>query len=100
MNFDQCFSKHFPLLAQELEIMMSATKAMGIEFDNTLEEITLSNLGDDYNGNYEELAEGYLGALAMHVKLGNIKGFDLAELLATLNWSNEFNNDVLRLLHK
>jgi len=64
-------------------------------FDNNinLEEYTF-RLVRDYGGDYE-LEDSLMGAFIMHVKLENILGWDLNILLNGLNFSQEFNNDVL-----
>jgi len=85
MKFEECLKKHFPLGYQTLEVLSQI-------LDQTVEEYTLSSLRN-YNGSYD-LEDTMLGALIIHSKLGNIKGFDSNLLLKNLNWSSAFENDV------
>lgn len=95
ISFDECLKKHFPLTAQSLEIQCDLLNAFGMGEPKTLERMTLSLLAD-YDGRYE-LADGLLGALIMHVKLGNISCFDLSDLLCELNWNDQFREDLIHL---
>ncbi|MCG7344068.1 hypothetical protein MHZ92_07990 [Sporosarcina sp. ACRSL] len=82
MNFEECLQKHFPLGYQMHRLLSS----------ESVEESSLSLL-QGYSGNYE-LEEMMLGALILHVQLGNIKGYDVDDLLSQLNWSPDFEYDV------
>jgi len=85
MNFDECFKKHFPLGESMYSILADCDRV-------SIEEFTLTLL-ERYNGSYE-LEDSLLGALIMHVKLKNIKGFFIDELIGQLNWSSDFSYDV------
>lgn len=86
MTFEECFKKYFPFGA-----MMYAQ-------DGNIENRTLMLLRF-YDGSYE-LDEPMLGALIMHVKLGNFTNYNLEELLSQLNMGKEFENDVMYNLTK
>lgn len=85
MNFDDCFKKHFSTGYQKYAVLSMLNNV-------TIEEFTLSVL-KNYNGTYD-LEEALLGALIIHVGLGNIEGYNLESLLRKLNWTKEFEVDV------
>lgn len=94
ISFDECLKKHFPMQAHSLTMVRDYLHELNINSaSSSLYEMTLDFL-KSYKGNYQ-LAEVYLGALIMHVKLGNITGYDLEELFEKLNWTEEFKYDVM-----
>ena len=92
ISFDECLKKHFPLAAQNLAIQCDVRNSFGMSEPDNIERMTLSILSD-YDGSYE-LADGFLGALIMHVTLGNIDRFDVEDLLNKLNWNVQFREDL------
>lgn len=92
ISFDDCLKKHFPMQASTLGMINDMTNS-SLSLKRNLYDITLDIL-EDYKGNYE-LEDIYLGALIMHVRLGNISGFNLEELFDKLNWIYDFKYDVL-----
>ncbi|MGI6731703.1 MAG: cytidine deaminase family protein [Anaerovoracaceae bacterium] len=93
ISFDDCLKKHFNMQASGLSLVSDYINELTGIGSPSLYEKTLDVL-KDYKGNFE-LEDVYLGALIMHVKLGNITGYDLEELFRELNWTDEFYYDVM-----
>lgn len=85
MTFNECFNKYF-----------SAANSLYSLTGREAEKTTLMLLSL-YDGSYD-LSEENLGALIMHVRLGNITGCNLQELFKKLNYLVQFEHDVLNNL--
>ncbi|GAF65495.1 hypothetical protein BTS2_2393 [Bacillus sp. TS-2] len=83
--FENLFKKHFPQGFQTYSAISKLT-------NTSIEKYTLSLLSN-YNGTYE-LEDALLGALIIHVKLGNIAGYKVDALLMELKWSKAFDEDI------
>ncbi|NLW25250.1 MAG: sel1 repeat family protein [Clostridia bacterium] len=97
ITFEDCLKKHFP---KEIDSLFLLKDQLNKTFNTnaSLYELTLDMLRS-YKGNYE-LANIHLAALIMHVKLGNITGYDLEELFKKRNWTEEFRYDVMYRLQE
>lgn len=87
MTFNECFNKYF---VSEMSMFVITGR------DPERTSLMMLKL---YNGSYE-LTDDNLGALIMHVKLGNISGYSLPELLKKLNFGQEFENDIMNKLSR